>query len=110
MCVFVTPTRVKGTAFAQYERDHLGLRGLVPSAVKTLDAQVNRCLRHMEKEETNIRKNLYLQDLHDRNEMLYFKLLMAPLVYTRQQSEKSAPGSGGNSAAPGRLRLVLSLH
>jgi hypothetical protein len=60
----------------------------VPPAVKTLDAQVTRCLQHMAKEETNIRKNLYLQDLHNRNETLYFKLLtdnieeMAPLVYT----------------------------
>jgi hypothetical protein len=72
----------------QYERDHLGLRGLVPPAVKTLEAQVKRCLRHLEKEETNVRKNLYLQDLHNRNETLYFKVLtdniedMAPLVYT----------------------------
>jgi len=78
----------KGTAFSQYERDHLGLRGLVPPAVKNLEAQVRRCLQHLDKEEDNVRKNLYLQDLHNRNETLYFKVLtdnietMAPLVYT----------------------------
>lgn len=78
----------KGTAFSQYERDNLGIRGLVPPAVKTLEGQVRRCLQHLEREDNNIAKNFYLQDLHNRNETLYFKLLtdhiemMAPLVYT----------------------------
>lgn len=78
----------KGTAFSQYERDQLGLRGLVPPAVKTLEGQVRRVLQHLEKEDGNVNKNLYLQDLHNRNETLYFKVLtdniemMAPLVYT----------------------------
>ena len=43
----------KGTAFSQYERDQLGLRGLVPPGIKTLDQQVKRVLRHMDREEDN---------------------------------------------------------
>jgi malate dehydrogenase (oxaloacetate-decarboxylating)(NADP+) len=61
---------------------------LVPPAVKTLEGQVQRVLKHLAAEKDNIQKNLYLQDLHNRNETLYFKVLtdhietMAPLVYT----------------------------
>jgi len=78
----------KGTAFDYEERDRLGLRGLVPPQVKTIEAQTKRVLRHLETEPTPEKKNMYLQDLASRNETLYFRTLvdniesMAPLVYT----------------------------
>lgn len=78
----------KGTAFCYAERDRLGLRGLVPTAVKTLEQQKERVLRHLEAEPSDEKKNMYLQDLQNRNETLYFRTLvdhidkMAPLVYT----------------------------
>lgn len=78
----------KGTAFNFYERDRLGLRGLLPPCERSIDQQKERVLKHLENLEGNVAKNLYLQDLQNRNETLYFRTLvdhieeMAPLVYT----------------------------
>ena len=76
----------QGTAFNHYERDRLGLRGLLPPAVRDIQTQKERVLRHLDSEPTNEKKNMYLQDLQSRNETLYFRTLvdhiedMAPLV------------------------------
>ena len=78
----------KGTAFDLEERDRLGLRGLLPPDVRTIEQQVARVMSHMDEEPNNEAKNLYLQDLANRNETLYYRTLveniaeMAPLVYT----------------------------
>mmetsp|Transcript_85591 Transcript_85591/g.228201 ORF Transcript_85591/g.228201 Transcript_85591/m.228201 type:complete len:600 (+) Transcript_85591:54-1853(+) len=78
----------KGTAFNNFERDRLGIRGLLPPAVKTIEEQRARVMRQLETEPDNESKNMYLQDLQSRNETLYFNVLvnniekMAPLVYT----------------------------
>lgn len=78
----------KGTAFDLEERDRLGLRGLLPPDVRSIEQQVTRVKAHMDSEPTNEAKNLYLQDLANRNETLYYRTLveniadMAPLVYT----------------------------
>jgi len=65
----------KGTAFNYVERDRLGLRGLIPPMVKTLDEQKKRVNRHLENMATPEEKNMYLQDLANRNETLYFRML-----------------------------------
>ena len=84
----------KGMAMDYPERDRLNLRGLVPPRVKTLSEQAARALAQIraygppDDDQANIRKNMYLQDLHNRNETLYHRLLsdniaeLAPLVYT----------------------------
>jgi malate dehydrogenase (oxaloacetate-decarboxylating)(NADP+) len=78
----------KGTAFTMEERDRLGLRGLLPPQVRTIEQQVARIQAHLAKEPNPEDKNMYLQDLANRNETLYFRTLvenieeMAPLVYT----------------------------
>ena len=78
----------KGTAFKPSERERLGLRGLIPPMVKTLEEQKARVDAHLDSYSTPEEKNLYLQDLANRNETLYFRCLvddiekMAPLVYT----------------------------
>lgn len=78
----------KGTAYLPAERDMLGLRGLLPPVFKTTEIQLARAMRHLEEKDTDVRKNMYLQDLHNRNETLYHRLLvenidkLAPLVYT----------------------------
>jgi malate dehydrogenase (oxaloacetate-decarboxylating)(NADP+) len=76
------------------ERDRLNLRGLVPPRVKTLAEQAVRAMEQIraygaaDNQEANIRKNIYLQELHNRNETLYHRVLsdniaeLAPLVYT----------------------------
>jgi hypothetical protein len=65
----------KGTAFNYVERDRLGLRGLIPPMVKTLDEQKKRVNRHLDSMATAEEKNMYLQDLANRNETLYFRVL-----------------------------------
>ena len=71
------------------ERDRLNLRGLLPPKQKTLAEQRDRVIQQIrEYGDDNIRKNMYLQDLHNRNETLYHRVLVdfieevAPLVYT----------------------------
>ena len=78
----------KGMAFSRSERDRLGLRGLLPPAIRSIEVQVQRCMQHMEALADPVSKNLYLQDLQGRNETLFHRVLleniemMAPLIYT----------------------------
>lgn len=65
----------KDLAFENHERDRLALRGLLPSAVHTMDMQLSRTLRELHAESDDIHKNLFLQDLQNRNETLYHRLL-----------------------------------
>ena len=83
-----TPRVNKGTAFTEAERRALGLEGLLPPAVATIELQAAR--RHVEIANLNddLQKYLVLSDLQARNETLFYALLMAdpatymPLVYT----------------------------
>ena len=78
----------KGMAFSMSERERLGLRGLLPPKIKTLEQQVTRCMIHLKEIKDPVLQNIYLQDLHNRNETLYHRVLVediemiAPLVYT----------------------------
>ena len=78
----------KGMAFDYPERDRLNVRGLIPPMVKDIDDQARRFLLQMRDPTVpNVQKNLMLQDLHNRNETLYHRLLvdnveeLAPLIY-----------------------------
>lgn len=77
----------KATAFTQAERHALGLVGCLPAAVETLDQQAKRAYRQLESYDQNIQKYLYLDQLHNRNEVLYYRLLvdhlaeLLPIVY-----------------------------
>ena len=81
------PFRNRGVAFTALERDALGLSGRLPSAVLTLDQQAQRAYRQLQARGTDLAKNVYLEQLHDRNETLYFRLLedhlpeLLPIVY-----------------------------
>jgi hypothetical protein len=78
----------KGTAFKYGERDRLRIRGMLPSRIMNIHLQKERFLIAFRAEESNIRKNILLEDLHDRNETLYHRVLvdhieeMAPIIYT----------------------------
>jgi Malic enzyme, N-terminal domain len=82
------PLYNKGMAFKSGERDRLGFRGLLPARVMNIHIQKDRFLMALRAEESKIKKNLMLEDLHDRNETLYHRVLvdhmdeMAPLIYT----------------------------
>jgi malate dehydrogenase (oxaloacetate-decarboxylating) len=81
------PIRNRGVAFTTAEREALGLSGRLPSAVLTLDQQAQRAYRQLQEQGTDMAKNVYLEQLHDRNETLYYKLLvehlpeLLPIVY-----------------------------
>jgi malate dehydrogenase (oxaloacetate-decarboxylating) len=78
----------RGSAFTEEERRVLGLTGLLPSGVSTMDAQVRRTYAQYKRMPDNLSKNVYLQNLRVRNEILFFRLLsdyideMLPVVYT----------------------------
>jgi malate dehydrogenase (oxaloacetate-decarboxylating) len=85
--VLQDPTRDKGTAFTRAERDALGLTGRLPSAVLTLDQQAQRAYQQMLRQGDALAKNVYMEQLHDRNEVLYYRVLadhlaeLLPVVY-----------------------------
>jgi len=78
----------KSMAFDYTERDRLGLRGLLPPGVRTIEEQAQRVITRLRLQPDDVTKNLYLQELHNRNETLYHRVLvdnieeLAPLVYT----------------------------
>jgi malate dehydrogenase (oxaloacetate-decarboxylating)(NADP+) len=88
IAVLQDPTLNKGTAFTETERDVLHLRGLLPPRVFTQDEQLARVLENFRRKPTPLEKYIDLAALHDRNEALFFRLLiehpdeMLPIVYT----------------------------
>lgn len=86
--ILTNPLYNKGTAFKHGERDRLRFRGLLPPRILNMKLQKERVLLAIREETSNIRKYMILEDLHDRNETLYHRVLidhmeeMAPLVYT----------------------------
>src|ERR1700733_12243182 len=78
----------KGTAFSEAERRKLGLLGLLPTAVKTLDEQAAHCWHEFSTRRDDLDKHIYLRALQDRNETLFYRVLREhipeslPIVYT----------------------------
>lgn len=85
--VMNNPLCNKDTAFTYEERARLGLTGRLPAAVETLDQQAARAYKQFSSYEKNIEKYIFLDQLHNRNETLYYRLLtdhlaeMLPVVY-----------------------------
>jgi malate dehydrogenase (oxaloacetate-decarboxylating) len=86
--VLADPRINKGTAFGDGERRDLGLTGLIPAAHFTLDDQVARVYAQYRRQPDDLARNVTLNALHDRNEVLFYRLLtghlseMLPIVYT----------------------------
>ena len=81
------PLRNRGVAFTAAEREALGLTGRLPSGVLTLDEQARRAWQQLQAQGDDLAKNVYMEQLHDRNEVLYFRVLLdhlaelLPVVY-----------------------------
>jgi malate dehydrogenase (oxaloacetate-decarboxylating) len=81
-----SPVLNKGTAFTAEERRELGLTGLLPPEISTLAAQVKRAYLQYDRLPDALSKNIYLTALHDRNEVLFYRLFsehlreMIPIV------------------------------
>jgi len=82
------PSLNRGVGFTHEQRRRLGLTGRLPSAVLTLDQQADRVWHQLQSAATDLGRNLLLEQLHYRHEVLYFKVLedhlpeLLPVVYT----------------------------
>ena len=82
------PVRNKGTAFTDAEREELCLRGLLPPRVHTMAEQELRVLGNIREKPTLLERYLYLIALQDRNENLFYRVVMnhieemMPIIYT----------------------------
>jgi malate dehydrogenase (oxaloacetate-decarboxylating) len=79
--------RNRGTAYTLEERAKLGITGRLPAAVETLDQQARRAYSQLRQQPSDLQKYIYLNEVHDRDQVLYFKLLadhldeLLPVVY-----------------------------
>ncbi|HSE15090.1 MAG TPA: NAD-dependent malic enzyme [Candidatus Deferrimicrobium sp.] len=88
MDLLQAPILNKGTAFTEAERDALGLRGLLPPRVSTQETQVMRVRENLQRKSSDIEKYIYLLSLQDRQEGLFYRVVMdnleemMPIIYT----------------------------
>jgi malate dehydrogenase (oxaloacetate-decarboxylating)(NADP+) len=88
MALLRDPLLNKGTAFSEQERDALGLRGFLPAQVFSMKAQIERVLTNLRTLPNDLAKYVALNELHDRNEALFFRIVcdhideIQPLIYT----------------------------
>ncbi len=86
--VLSNPMLNRGTAFTPDERRALGLQGLLPSGVMGLEGQLRRVYAQYRRQSDDLAKNVFLANMRDRNEVLFYRLLsehleeMLPIVYT----------------------------
>jgi len=112
----------KGTGFTQPERDSLGLQGLLPPRILTMEEQLLRVRHNFEAKGSAIEKYIFLVSLQDRNETLFFRLVtdhlteMLPIIYTPTVGEacrkfghifRRPRGLYLSSRDRGRVRTVL---
>ncbi|MCX7125572.1 MAG: NAD-dependent malic enzyme, partial [Gammaproteobacteria bacterium] len=87
------PKLNKGSAFSPEERKLFGLNGRLPIRVETLEEQVKRSYMQFKEKQNDLQKNIFLNSLHDNNEILFYALLktyleeMLPIVYTPTVAE-----------------------
>src|ERR1700741_5159628 len=83
-----TPVWNKGTAFDEDERAALGLHGLLPPQIESIQEQSVRAYEAYKTKNTDLERHIYLRQLQDTNETLFYRLMldhveeMLPIVYT----------------------------
>ncbi|EWM23085.1 malic enzyme, partial [Nannochloropsis gaditana] len=82
------PLYNKGTGFQHGERDRLNIRGLLPPRYLDFKTQIDRVMSNLRNQGDDMRKHIYLTELHDRNETLFHRVIvdnieeLAPIIYT----------------------------
>jgi malate dehydrogenase (oxaloacetate-decarboxylating)(NADP+) len=120
--VLQEPLLNKGTAFTEKERQTLGLEGLLPPRVDSLELQLGRVHAELDMLDSDLQRYLFLMDLQSRNQTLFFAILMSdparfmPLVYTPTVGEacqkfdhifRSTRGIYLPISAKGKLKDIL---
>ncbi len=86
--LLVTYLLNKSTAFTEEEREQLGLLGKLPAKIETLEEQITRAYHQYKKYKSDLQRHIYLNNMHDKNEILFYKLVtdhlveMIPILYT----------------------------
>ncbi|KUF76588.1 Malic enzyme [Phytophthora nicotianae] len=86
--VMRTPVANKGQAFTKEERAAFKLRGLLPVAVTSIELETQRAMMQLRRKSTPLEKYIFLQNMQDTNEDVYYRMLMEntvellPIVYT----------------------------
>lgn len=86
--LLLDPLLNKGSAFSAEERASLGLRGLLPAHVATIEEQLLRVRAQLDLKTTDLGRNIYLNALMDRNETLFYRFVVenleeaVPIIYT----------------------------
>ena len=94
-----SPLLNKGTAFTAEERKALGLTGLLPPDISTLEIQVKRAYIQYERLPDALSKNIYLTALHDRNEVLVLPAVLGAPARDDPHRQRS-DGRHGDGAVP----------
>lgn len=82
------PLLNKGSAFSMEERSSFNLLGLLPEVVETIEEQAERAWIQYQGFKTEIDKHIYLRNIQDTNETLFYRLVqnhleeMMPVIYT----------------------------
>ena len=82
------PVRNKGTAFTRQERHDLGLEGLLPHAVESVDHQLERVRVEFDTKRTDLGRHIFLRQLQDSSRVLFYRFVtehleeLLPIVYT----------------------------
>ena len=85
--LLLDPARTHATAFTEAEKQALGLVGLVPDVTETLDTQLRRVFLQLDRKTSDIERYIYLVNLLDHNETLFYKTIMSdparflPIIY-----------------------------
>ncbi|MFT7559047.1 MAG: malate dehydrogenase (oxaloacetate-decarboxylating) [Flavobacteriales bacterium] len=83
-----TPLLNKGSAFTQEERHYFNIEGLLPHNIETIEEQEQRAYQQLGGFSNDLDKHIYLRNIQDTNETLYFRLVtnhldeIMPLIYT----------------------------